>query len=118
MHLMYAEDLITVNGYHLQNAYFADTIKKVGFKIPNTDKLYNEIIDTKKCGECYMNDKIFYAYSAGEYYLCAAIEDINSYIYEEPPVGGVTIKYKARIIFRNNIISSKYCHCKSFLWYF
>ena len=102
MHLMYAEDLITVNGYHLQNAYFADTIKKVGFKIPNTDKLYNEKKKKKKCGECYMNDKIFYAYSAGEYYLCAAIEDINSYIYEEPPVGGVTIKYKARIIFRNN----------------
>jgi len=102
MHLMYAVDLITVNGYHLQNAYFADTIKKVGFKIPNTDKLYDEVIDSKKCGECYMNDKIFYAYSSGEHYLCAVIEDLNSYIYEEPPVGGVTIKYKARIIFRNN----------------
>lgn len=102
MHLMYAAELITVNGYHLQNAYFADTIKKVGFKIPNTDKLYNEVIDSKKCGECYMNDRIFYAYNEGEHYLCAVIEDLNSYIYEEPPVGGVTIKYKARIIFRNN----------------
>lgn len=102
MHLIYAEELITVKGYHLQNAYFADTIKQVGFQKPNTDKLYNKVIDTKKCGECYMNDKIFFAYTEGEYYLEAVIEDLNSYIYEEPPVGGVTIKYNARIIFRNN----------------
>lgn len=101
-HLMYAEELITVKGYHLQNAYFADTIKQIGFKVPNTDKLYNKITETKKCGECYMNDKIFFAFSEGEFYLEAVIEDLNSYIYEEPPVGGVTIKYNARIIFRNN----------------
>lgn len=101
-HLMYAEELITVKGYRLQNAYFADTIKQIGFKVPNTDKLYNKITETKKCGECYMNDKIFFAFSEGEFYLVAVIEDLNSYIYEEPPVGGVTIKYNARIIFRNN----------------
>lgn len=102
MHLLCAEELITINGYRLQNAYFADTIKQIGFKVPNTDKLYNKVTDTKKCGECYMNDKIFFAYTEGEYYLEAVIEDLNSYIYEEPPVGGITIKYNARIIFRNN----------------
>ena len=101
MQFVHAAELINVKGYSVQNAYFADTVRFWGFKVANTDRLYDKTYSNKHCGESYMNDKLFVAYHEGEWYLDAAIENLNKYEFFERTTGEVEVSYNVRITYRS-----------------